>query len=378
MRVLQLGKFYPIRGGVEKVMWDLTKGLSEKGVSCDMLCARLKSGKTDPDDRQYQVGDTDFKFNDHGSVHCVRAIAKVAGTMIAPSMIGWLASHHKDYDIIHIHHPDPMAALALKFSCFRGKVVLHWHSDILSQKAWLTLYRPLQNWLIKRADVIIGTTPVYIGSSPWLRGCTKKCTVVPIGIDPIIPDKSKVEALRGRFAGKVLLLTIGRLVPYKGLSFLIDAMKVLPLEYHLIIGGGGPLEKDLKEQVAKGGLGGRITFTGFIPQEEIPAYFGACDVFILSSIMKTEAFGIVQLEAMSCGKPLVATKIPGSGVAWVNADGISGKNAEPADAESLAGAILEVSGNKEGYGKGARERYERHFTKEKMIHSILNVYENLL
>ena len=82
-------------------------------------------------------------------------------------MLRWLRKHGGEYDIVHIHHPDPMAALSLRFSGFKGKVVLHWHSDILSQKGMLLLYKPLQRWLIRRADVVVGTTPVYIKSSPW-------------------------------------------------------------------------------------------------------------------------------------------------------------------------------------------------------------------
>ena len=86
--------------------------------------------------------------------------------MISPAMLSWLRRHKADYEIVHVHHPDPMAALALRLSGFRGKVVLHWHSDIVSQKFLLALYRPLQDWLVRRADVIVGTSPVYIQSSP--------------------------------------------------------------------------------------------------------------------------------------------------------------------------------------------------------------------
>lgn len=378
MRILQLGKFYPIRGGVEKVMWNLTQGLSARGVNCDMLCARLPSEKVDFDDYQYHLGRGVFKFNSCGTVYSVPAWCRLAGTMIAPAMIRWLFAHRKDYDIIHVHHPDPMAALALKLSCFRGKVVLHWHSDILSQKALLALYRPLQNWLIRRADIIVGTSPVYLAGSPWLRKVQDKCTAVPIGINPIEADKEEVASLRRRFPSPVLLLTVGRLVPYKGLPVLIEAMRQLPENYHLIIGGSGPLEKKLTDLTLDAGLDERITFTGYISREELPAYFGACDVFILPSIMKTEAFGIVQLEAFSCGKPVVATRIPDSGVPWVNEDGVSGRNALPSDPQSLAEAIRDVVENKEQYGRAARDRFEQMFTEKIMIQSILDIYEKLL
>ena len=109
---------------------------------------------------------------------------------------------------------------------------------------------------------------------------------------------------------------------------------------------------------------------GRIDDDELPAYYGACDVFCLSSIQKTEAFGIVQIEAMSCGKPVVATKIPQSGVSWVNADGVSGINVLPEDAHALADAIKTITADEATYKKyvaGANRRYNELFTKERMI-----------
>lgn len=378
MRILQLGKFYPIRGGVEKVMWDLTRGLSERGVDCDMLCASLPSDATDPADKDLERPGGSLHFNEHGRVFRVKAIAKLAATMISPAMISRLRRIRAGYDIIHIHHPDPMAALALRLSGFRGKVVLHWHSDILSQKFLLALYRPLQSWLIRRADIIIGTTPAYIQSSPWLREVQSKCSYVPIGIKPIPADEGGAAAIRERFPGKTILLSIGRLVPYKGYSVLIRAMKQLPGRYQLVIGGSGPLRKELEQLIDSEGLRDRVCIEGYLSEGLLSAYYGACDVFVLSSVMKTEAFGIVQIEAMSCGKPVVATTIPGSGVSWVNEDGVSGRNVTPGDARAMAQAIENVMENYRNFSEGALRRYGELFCENKMINSILKIYEALV
>ena len=378
MRILQLGKFYPIRGGVEKVMWDLTRGLSERGVECDMLCASLPSGGTDPQDAFMEQPDGSLRFNPRGRVFRVKALAKKAATMISPDMIGWLRRHKADYDIIHVHHPDPMAALALRLSGFRGKVVLHWHSDIVSQKFLLLLYRPLQDWLVGRADIIVGTSPAYIASSPWLKDVQQKCTSVPIGIKPMDFDKTASEAVRGRFPGKVILLSVGRLVPYKGYPVLIRAMKHLPGRYQLVIVGSGPLRNELEELMDSENLRDRICIEGYLSERDLSACYGACDIFVLSSIMKTEAFGIVQIEAMSCGKPVVATEIPGSGVSWVNEDGVSGRNVPPGDPALLAGAIEDVAAKYREFSEGARSRFEAMFREEKMINSILKIYETLV
>lgn len=378
MKILQLGKFYPIRGGVEKVMWNLTRGLSAEGVDCDMLCASLSSSKTDLHDACFEQPDGTFRFNAHGRVFRVKALARKAATMISPAMVRWLRRHKADYDIVHVHHPDPMAALALRLSGFKGKVVLHWHSDILSQKFLLWLYRPLQDWLVKRADVIVGTTPAYIAASPYLKDVQAKCTYVPIGIKPIDSDSVGAEQIRKRFPGKTIIFSVGRLVPYKGYPVLIRAMKHLPKDYHLVIGGSGPLRKSLKKLLASEHLRRRVSLEGYLSEDKLPSYYGACDIFVLSSIMKTEAFGIVQIEAMSCGKPVVATNIPGSGVSWVNEDGVSGRNVTPGDPEELAAAIQDVMSHYEAFAEGARSRFGQLFSEDRMINSILKIYEALV
>lgn len=359
-------------------MWDLTEGLSAAGVTCDMLCAQLRGDGPDDRDKALYQGDGIFRFNAYGRVICVPAWTKKAATMIAPAMIGWVRRHAAEYDIIHIHHPDPMAALALRLSGYKGKVVLHWHSDIVSQRFFLSLYKPLQTWLIRRADRILGTTPVYIASSPYLKDVQEKCGYVPIGIAPIQYDAAHVEAIRARHSGKTLLFSLGRLVPYKGFSYLIDAMSLLPERFHLILGGKGPLKDALETQILEKNLQHRVNLlTGYISDETVYALFGAADIFVLPSVMKTEAFGIVQIEAMSCGTPVVATRIPESGVSWVNEEGVSGLNAEPADARSLSDAILAVEARKESYAEGAARRFRECFSKEIIINKIISEYENL-
>lgn len=365
MKILQLGKFYPIRGGVEKVEESLTEGISARGIPCDMLCASFNRAK------DLQV----IQLNDNGRIFVVPTWRKMAATMLAPKMIGWLRKHHAEYDIIHIHHPDPMAALALRLSGYKGRVFLHWHSDILSQRFFLFFYRPLQHWLIRRAEKIVGTTPVYVRESPYLTRVQDKCTAVPIGIDPLQPKPERVAALRSRFSGKKLVLSIGRLVPYKGFTHLVDAMALLPEDYHLVIGGTGPLYDSLLAQIRENGLEDRITLEGYIPDEDLAAWFGACDCFVLTSTMKTEAFGIVQIEAMSCHKPVVATRIPGSGVSWVNEDGGSGRNVTPGNPQEYAAAIQEVSANCDKFGESAYLRFLNRFTRPQMIDKILQLYE---
>ena len=289
-----------------------------------------------------------------------------------------MIQHAREYDIIHIHHPDPMAALALWHSRYKGRVILHWHSDILRQKFFLFFYGPLQSWLIKRAERIIGTTPVYIRESPYLRNVQEKVTYVPIGIQPVLYAPWEADEVRARYPGRKIVFALGRLVPYKGFSVLVDAASRLGPEYIVLIGGKGPLEAELKQQIADLGVQDRVQLLGYIAADELPALFGACDVYVMSSNQKTEAFGIVQIEAMSCGKPVVSTRIPHSGVSWVNQDGVSGLNVPPDDPKNLAFAIKRICDSEQNYQKfaaGATKRYEELFTSRQMIDKIINVYE---
>ena len=211
------------------------------------------------------------------------------------------------------------------------------------------------------------------------RGYTVSRTyTASFDIRPVAADPEGAAALRARFPGKTLLLSIGRLVPYKGYPVLIRAMKHLPENYHLIIGGNGPLRDELEALIGSENLRERISLVGYLAEEELPAWYGACEVFVLSSVMKTEAFGIVQIEAMSAGKPVVATKIPGSGVPWVNEDGVSGRNVTPGDPAELAAAIEDVIDHYGSFSAGARARYETLFREQTMIQSIFKLYEALV
>ena len=364
MKILQIGKFYPIRGGVEKVMYDLTTGLSSRGVECDMLCADHEGrGRT-------------IEVGPKGRVLSCRTWLKLAATLLSPSMVSTAMRICRRYDIVHIHHPDPMACLALFCARYKGKVILHWHSDIVKQKTILQFYRPLQSWLIRRADLIIGTTPAYLAGSPWLQKVQHKCVSLPIGIPTVPEATAEAEALQAKYPGKKIIFSLGRLVPYKGFEYLVKAASQLSDDYVVLIGGEGPLRARLEEEIAARGLQQKVHLLGYIADSDLPGYFHGCTLFCLPSVFKTEAFGIVQIEAMSCGKPVVATTIEGSGTSWVNKHGFSGLNATPCNAEELADAISDITADADSYARysrNARERYENEFTDKKMINTYIEL-----
>ncbi|MBP3942158.1 glycosyltransferase [Sphingobacteriaceae bacterium WQ 2009] len=370
MKILQVGKFYPIMGGVEKVMYDLVLGLSAEKIHCDMLCATTEN----------HPGGT-LILNDYAKIFVIPTQIKLAATMLAPNMIVKLRQIAHNYDIIHIHHPDPMASLALFLSGYKGKVVLQWHADILKQKTLLKLYKPLQSWLIKRANIIVGTTPVYVKESPFLTDVQHKIDFIPIGIEPLIADSARVDQIKETYKNKKIIFSLGRLVAYKGYEYLIKAAEDLDDSYHIVIGGKGPLHDELTALITSLKLSNKVSLIGFVSDEDLPNYYAASDVFCLSSIWKTEAFAIVQIEAMSFGKPIISTHIPTSGVSWVNAHQESGIVVSIESPKEISTAIKDIFENEATYKKlaeGSAERYKNLFTRKKMIDKCLSIYKKLV
>ena len=373
MKILQLGKFYPPSiGGIQLVMYDITETINKnKDIECDVLCSNDVNLYTEEVINNYRV----FRTKTFGTYFATSA---------TPQMIFKLRNIISEYDIIHLHLPDPMANLALFFANTKNKkVILHWHSDIIKQKYLLKLYEPLQKWLMKRADKIIATTPKYIKESKYLQNFESKCVSIPIGIDR---DKLKssidlVNNIKDKYKNKKIIFSLGRCVYYKGFEYLIDSAKYLTDEYMILIGGNGPLKENLQNKIIKNGLENKVKLLGRVEDDVLGSYYEACDIYCLPSIVKSEAFGIVQIEAMSFSKPIVATKIDGSGVDWVNKNHVSGINVNPKDSKGLAIAFNKLMSNNDIYKKyseGSKNRFTKLFDRDTMANSIFNLYKEIL
>ncbi len=370
---LQLTKFYPpINGGIETAVRDIAEGLVARQWRVEILCANVERGT----------------MIDSGAIPVTRVSSwgQVASTSMTPSLIPWLRRRQRAHDVVHVHLPNPMANLAIWLTRPSAKLVIHWHSDIVKQKQLLKIYAPLQNWLLRRADAIIATSPPYAETSPWLRAFREKVHFVPLCVkDARTPEtalqrQSQAEALRARYPGKKIVFALGRMTYYKGFNVLIEAARSLSDDTVVLIGGGGELLASLREQVANAGLSERVHLIGRVADADLPAYYEAADVFCLPSLMRSEAFGLVMLEAMSFARPVVATRIVGSGVPWVNVDGETGLNAEPGDPASLSVALrrlLDDPALARTLGEGGRQRYETYFTIEKMTDALLGVYAHI-
>lgn len=373
MKVLQLGRFFPpSTGGIETVMYDITEVLNAyEDVLCDVLCSS----------KNYTYEENIY---DKYKVIRTKSYGVYFSTSITPQMIFKLKEIIKEYDILHIHLPDPMANIVLMLvDSSKQKIILHWHSDIVRQKYLLKVYEPFQDWMMRKADKIIATTPKYIDESKYLQKYKDKCISIPIGIDKnkLSSDVHEVNRIREKYKNKRIIFSLGRLVYYKGFEYLIDAAKYLSEDYMILIGGSGPLYTKLDSKIKLLKLENNVKLLGRVDDNELGNYYAACDIYCLSSVVKSEAFAIVQIEAMRFSKPIVSTKIEGSGVDWVNKDNESGINVSSKNGKELANAIEKIISDQKLYKKysqGAKNRFEEHFKREIMVENIYKLYSEIL
>ncbi len=365
MRILHVYKdYFPVTGGIENHIRLLAREQVRFGHDVTVLVTNL-GPKTVEEQRE--------------GVRVIKAarLAHLASTPLSLSffrLIGKIPA-----DVVHLHFPYPPGEVA-NFLLGKGKVtVVTYHSDVVRQKLILPFYRPLLLRILSRADGIIVTSPRYLESSPYLRLFREKCTIIPLGVEverfASAPD-DEVQAIR-RCYGQPILLFVGKLRYYKGIPYLLEAMK--DLEAKLLIVGSGPMEKEWRKLASDMGLDGKVFFLGEVEDDKLPAFYHACDVFVLPASHRSEAFGTVLIEAMAAGKPVISTEL-GTGTSWVNRDGETGLVVPPRDPKALAGAVkllLEDKALRLRMGGKARA-HARSFSVEEMTRKVLNYYRELI
>jgi glycosyltransferase involved in cell wall biosynthesis len=371
IRVLTFGRFADDNfGGLERYVFALAHALEGEVFFVNIVAHR----GAPPD--VAMAGETVY----------ARALASIGDTPVCPSMPWHALRRHRraPFDIAHLQFPaDPMAHLSYELLPRSVKRVISWHSDIVRQRTLLKLYRPFLNHSLRRADAIIAATPAHIASSEQLASVreTARFHVVPYGFDlsrfrarPPLADE-----IRRRYGDGFLLFALGRHVYYKGFEFLIRALASVA-GARLALGGQGPLTGELRRIALEAGVADRVDFVGRIADAELPAWYHACDVFCLPSVEPAEAFGIVQVEAMACGKPVLCCQL-GNGVNWVNRDGETGIAVPPADVAALAEALERLRSDPElgrRLGEAGRKRAYALFSAEAMARGTLEVYREVL
>ena len=372
LKILQVNKLYaPFTGGVEQVVQQIAEGLSDRVSMRVLVCSEDKKDSTDTIGgvKVHRSGSFFMLGNLPLSLKFLRDFKKVA----------------KHYDVIHFHMPFPVGDLAALLSGYQGKIVVWWHSDVVRQKKMMLLYKPIMERFLKRADAIIVATQGHIDGSAYLKPYADKCRVIPFGVNPTLEQKADEWLLKQAEKEDtpeenrpVRFLFVGRLIYYKGCKVLLEAFRQVK-NAELILVGDGALKGELQELATQYRLTEKVHFLGSAEDETLYRQFAECDVFVLPSIARSEAFGLVQIEAMSFGKPVINTNLK-SGVPYVSIHGLTGLTVEPENVQELANAMNWMAEHKEErtqMGKNAKKRVKEEYQMSQMLDGVFALYQEL-
>ncbi len=361
MKVMHVGKYFsPFKGGMEDHLYNLCLSIKDK-VQLELLVFNHKKGTSVE------------QFYGNKLIRLSRDIYAFS-TPMNFSILKYIREF--DGDVIHLHEPNPIAALACLIGSRGKKIVITYHYDIVKQKYLYLLYKFIQNKILSWSTKIIVTARNNMIYSQVLPKYMEKCVVIPLGIDVSkfeLTDQIRTEAtqIQDTYKKKIVLF-VGRLTYYKGVEYLLKA--VVGLDCTLLVIGKGDEEARLKE-IAK--ETDNIVFLKNV--EDLVPYYYASTVFVLPSIEKSEAFGIVQLEAMACQLPVICTNLK-SGVPEVQVNGETGIVVEPKDSEALRNSIqffLDNPEEQQKFGVAARNRVLSNYTTEINAKAHIDLYENL-
>ncbi len=376
MKILHVYKDYaPVLGGIENHLRWQAEGMCARGHDVAVLVTSLD-------------GRTSAEVVDGVSVtRCARQL-NVSSAPLSASLPFYLHRLGGDADIVHLHAPYPPGELAQLLLGVGKRTVITYHSDIVKQATLLKFYAPFLRRILQRADKILVSNPPYIQSSRFLSPIAQtqpgKVEVLHFGIDlarfsatPAVEERA--ARLRARYGPGPLILFVGRLRYYKGVSVLVRAMAQVTDARCLIV-GTGPEEANVRSLIGELGVGDRVHLVGTLSDADLPAVYQAADLFVLPSIHRSESLGIVLLEAMASGLPLISTEL-GTGTSYVNRHEETGLVVAANDADALATAIRRATADpdlRSRWGVAAQARAHAEFGMTRMIDATEQIYRSLL
>ena len=335
MRILHIGKFFPPHhGGMEVFLADLFGAQRAQGLEV----AAIVHGDSMPGDPTW-----------------LTRVPVQVQLIYAPIALGFRSALNKAIkrfkpDILHLHMPNTSVFWALTLESARSiPWMVHWHSDVVVSKISTSLalaykiYRPFEQAVLERAERIIATSPPYLAASEALSPWRDKCAVVPLGLAQgrVAKELGNLTGALPWTPGRFRLLSIGRLTYYKGFETLIRVVAGMSAVELLIVGAGELLPKltALTQSLTPAGESPRVRMLGEVPDALKHALLESCDAFCLASVERTEAFGMVLLEAMAHAKPCIVSELPGSGMPWLIEQAGSGLTVESQDVAAWRAAI---------------------------------------
>jgi rhamnosyl/mannosyltransferase len=375
MRILQLGKYYPpVNGGMETVLRHLCEGLLARGNEVTAIVAATQAG----DSSERLVSEPGGREGRLVRAGCLAVCNSQPLNPTLPLLLRRELSLHPP-DIVHLHLPNPAACAAWMVVQFgrtstvgSPRLAIWYHADITRQRLGKLVVGPLVRHCLARADGICVSSEALSSHSVTLARWRRKVTVIPFGI-------ASDEWTHVRRTASGPFLFVGRLVYYKGLFNLIAAMAKVP-HAELVIVGDGPLKSRLAERIRQDRLQQRVRLAGELSPAALCEVMGSACALVLPSSRPSETFGLVQIEAMAAGLPVISTKLP-TGVAEVNVDGVTGRAVPPDDRNALAGAMLELQRDPQlgrKWGDAGRQRVQAEFRREVMIQRVETWYAKLI
>ena len=363
-------------------MQTLARGQAELGCQVSVLCVN-HADRFGKDITHARLRKTISTRDQDGAVH-VERVGRWFGVSrleVCPSLPWRIRQLTAQADIVHLHTPNPLMLAGWWLAGNRkAPLVVTHHSDVIKQRLLRYAVAPFELRVYGKAKRIFSDSPTYGQGSPALQRHEDKVSILPLGIDlqpfgitdtDLCPNPDAPKAT----PGCPLWLMVGRMTYYKGYHIALEALALVPGT--LVIVGNGPLEAELKAQAERWGVAERIVWKSHASPKELIALYHAATALWFPSVARSEGFGLVQVEAMAAGCPVINTAIPASGVSWVSQHEVSGLTVPVGDANAFAAAANRMVGEDGLRGKlshGARERAEKEFDARVMAKRSLEIY----